>query len=141
MEDNEWSDDEIDIKEQPNRDFPPSDSETDSDYEEYNKLILQKFKDKEFSDFSNSFEKPKKKLKEKKEQNNKNKIFIDFSSISEETAKKKWVSKRMENQKIKDGKVIKKVRKFNPRLPIPTKETFIKKIQNANFSVNDFPEL
>ena len=67
MSNEEWSDDEdTNIEPQPDRMFPPSDSESEEDLSEYNKLILSKISDDNYNFFK---EQPKKEIipKEKKE--------------------------------------------------------------------------
>lgn len=144
MSNEEWSDDEdTNIEPQPDRMFPPSDSESEEDLSEYNKLILSKISDDNYNFFK---EQPKKEIipkekKEKKEQKS-NKMNINWSDfIKEKPKEKKWLSKRMEEKKLKDGK-IKYTRQFNPRLPIPTrKKKFSNKNNSHKYVLEDFPEL
>ena len=147
MSNQEWSDDEEDnINPQPDRMFPPSDSESDEDFSEFNRLVLTKVKEDNYSFFksndSNNDNNPKKKykIKEKKD----NKINIDWNNLEEDNKEKKWQSKRMNDRKLKEGK-IKNVRKFNPRLPIPSKKLNKDKKKNIvkqiNINNEEFPEL
>lgn len=152
MSDNEWSDDEtnyeINIKKQPNRDFPPSDSESEEEYENYNSIIMEKLTQKSVDSLysmGNSLDnnKPKIEKNKKKVKENKKKIIIfDYSKV-EETKPKKWVSKRMESKKKDEGKIKVIKRKFNPRLPLPLKDMFKRKSyeSNQNLNINNFPKL
>jgi hypothetical protein len=152
MSDNEWSDDEtnneINIKKQPRRDFPPSDSESEDEYEDYNSIIMEKLKQKSIDSLysiSNSIDnsKPKTEKKDKKSKENKKKIIIfDYSKV-EEDKPKKWVSKRMESRKKDEGKIKEVRRKFNPRLPPPSKDMFKNKSNenNQNLNIENFPKL
>lgn len=150
MSDNEWSDDEtnneINIKKQPRRDFPPSESESEDEYEDYNSIIMEKLKGKSVDSFysiGNSIcNKPKiEKTKKNKENKNKNIIF-DYSKV-ENTKPKKWVSKRMESRRKDDGKIKLVIRKFNPRLPPPSKDMFKNRLAKTNKELDksNFPKL
>ena len=135
----EWSDDEEnDIAAQPDRMFPPSDSESEEefDYSEINKLILDKVDENKY-DLEEKEIKNTKKVKKPK--SDKNKITIDWNDLNK-PKETKWMSKRMKERKLQDGK-IKKVRKFNPRLPVPNKIKIKKEKLNDNIDINDFPEL
>jgi hypothetical protein len=142
MSDNEWSSDE-DTNEVPEqRELNMLESEEDSEYEEERQYILSLMKDRKsnFDMMSVTNEKPKeKKYKHKKQ---KVKELIDITPPEyHEPEKKKWVSKRMENKKEKDGKVTVTKRHFSPRLPIPTLATFKKKNEKTQLSDADFPSL
>ena len=149
MSNNDWSDDEtetLNIQEQPKRDFPPSDSESEEEYEyNYNKILA-------CSNIENYEAKSKLKnnvVKKKVTKNQPKKIVFDWSKKEEpETTKKKWVSKRMESKKLKEGKVTVTTpkRQFQPRLPVPTKKYKSKanNINIKNFNIEnkkEFPKL
>ena len=146
----EWSDDEEDnINPQPDRMFPPSDSESDEeyDYSELNKLILNKVNPNTYelnNCKSNNCEiqEASKVKKQRKREPKNNKVIINWNELTKtETKEKKWMSKRMEERKQQEGK-IKNIRQFNPRLPIPNKKNVNKNIKiKENFNSNDFPEL
>jgi hypothetical protein len=126
MSDIQWSDDENsssdenDVGEQTTN-YELSEEEDDEEEREY---ILSLFKNKEYKNDYNSLTKIKdvKQDVKHKEKTNK-KIILDLKEkevINEST--KKWTSKRMNNTKIKDGKIEMVVkRQFKPRLPIPQK--------------------
>lgn len=138
----EWSDDEEnDIVPQPDRMFPPSDSESEYeyDYSEINKLILDTTYENKYN-----FQEKIEIKKVKKSKSEKNKVTFDWNDLNKQK-ETKWMSKRMKDRKIQEGN-IKKVRQFNPRLPIP-----LKKYKNKNkdkdknvkekLNMKDFPEL
>lgn len=147
MSNQEWSDDEEDnfIEEQPERLFPPSDSESEEDFSEINAMILRKIENKkEVYNFNENIVKKKDKKKENKQNKEPKNNKISWSElISKEDTKKekKWVSKRMTQLKEKEGKIIKS-RQFNPRLPIPNKKIIKNNEKNTNTpNINEFPEL
>ena len=141
----EWSDDneDLDVPEQPDRDFPISDEESESEDEEYRRFILQKPINSESIDYSNC-KKKSPTQKKRKEKIPKQKILFSSPNEPEKEKKNTWVSKRMEQRKINDGKVQTSKRRFNPRLPPPkTKEKNIKKNIDNSYCINDqdFPDL
>lgn len=151
MSNEEWSDDEEDnIEPQPERLFPPSDSESEDDFSEINAMIVKKLENKtdvfSFSE-TNLKKEVNKHIKKEESKNTKkegknNKInWADFLKKDDSKKEKKWISKRMKDRKEKEGKVT-VTRKFNPRLPIPNKNKIKKheKIINTT-NINDFPEL
>ena len=152
MSDNEWSDDENTVPEQNELLMP--EEEENSDYEEERMYVLNLFKkrEKETQNYFNNFNensqiKNKKTHKKDKKQNNENKNLLDIDlrvSYSPETEKKGWVSKRMEEKKIKEGKTIEVKRNFNPRLPYPKlNKNRNKKDEKTTFTLgdDDFPSL
>lgn len=152
MSDNEWSDDENTVPEQNELLMP--EEEEDSDYEEERIYVLNLFKKREKETpnyYSNVSEttpiKNKKKHKTDKKQQCENKNIIDIDlrvSYSPETAKKGWVSKRMEEKKKIEGKVTEVKRHFNPRLPYPKlNKNRNKKEEKTTFSLgeDEFPSL
>ena len=149
MSNQEWSDDEEDnnIEPQPERLFPPSDSESEDDFSEINAMIVKKLENKtdvfSFSEtnLKKEVNKHNKKENTKKEVKNNKINWTDFLTKEDSTKEKKWISKRMKDRKEKEGKV-KITRKFNPRLPIPNKNKIkiSEKIVNMN-NINEFPEL
>lgn len=80
--------------------------------------------------------KKEKKKKDKKKKKNK---VLDLNSFIENSKPKKWSSSRLKEKK-KELNIIpkKEPRKFNPRLPIPTKDTFKKEKLKVEIS---FPKL
>lgn len=78
-------------------------------------------------------EKKPKKPKKKKEKDVKYLTFDEFQSSLEETKPKKWKSSRSLSKKQELGIVTRKItkRRFHPRLPIPTVDTF-KKFNNED---------
>ena len=147
MSNQQWSDDEEDnsIEEQPERLFPPSDSESEEDYSELNAMIIKKIENKkEIYTFNENVIKKKQKKKENKpvKESKNNKISWSKLIIKEDDKKeKKWVSKRMNKLKEKEGKILKS-RQFNPRLPIPNKKIIKKQSKIINTTnINEFPEL
>lgn len=120
MTDNSWSDDEneeIELK-QDNRDFPPSDSESEDDDDYYEMLRIVNSKNNKM-DFENSNLSSNKSQennlnnniqKKSKLKDNKKFVKLDLTKLDKP---KSWISKRMQNRKGPE------VRKFNPRLPIP----------------------
>jgi hypothetical protein len=154
MSDNEWSDDENTVPEQNELLMP--EEEENSDYEEERMYVLNLFKkrEKETPNYYNNFDentlvknktKNKNKTEKKQQCENKNLLEIDLRvSYSPETAKKGWVSKRMEEKKIKEGKVTEAKRHFNPRLPYPKlNKNRNKKEEKNTFTLGDedFPSL
>jgi hypothetical protein len=145
MSDNEWSSDE-EINEVPEqKELNMLEYEEDSDYEDERQYILSLTKDKIF-DFESSLShienKKNKKNKKKVIKPSKKKIIIDIYTLNnEESNKKKWISKRMKDKRLKEGKVEVTKRKFNPKLPLPTFKTFKKEKQTTKFTSNDFPTL
>lgn len=127
MSNNQWSEDEDnDIKEQPERIFPPSDSESEEDYD-YSKINNSKslFENEEYL-LKNQFKKNNENKVRIKKQKNKKTINWYDNEVSNEPEKKKWISNRMLNKKKRDGKIVTELkRKFNPRLPIPNNKTKI----------------
>lgn len=147
MSNNEWSDDEDNnIKQQPEKFFPSSDSE--SEYEEYDYTKL-KCKSYTFDNLNkNKLSSSKKEIKKKEI---KQKEYINWykSDMYKQTnnlnKSNKWVSKRMQN-KIGDKIDICKQRQFNPRLPVPNKKNKTYKINKPNNNLkldnnNEFPKL
>jgi hypothetical protein len=120
----EWSDDDNNDEEielsQPNRDFPISDNEEESEEEEYDMYELAKLTaNKSMAD--DLFKKEDKTIKD---------------SIKEPL---KLPQKTQLN--IKTEQLVKQKRKFNPRLPPPNK--YNKRNNNLNIKLNlsDFPSL
>lgn len=120
MTDNSWSDDEneeIELK-QDNRDFPPSDSESEDDEEYYEmlKIINSKNKTMDFESCNINSNKSQDNNsdnnihKKNKIQNNKKFVKLDLTKLNKP---KTWVSKRMQCKKGPE------IRKFSPKLPIP----------------------
>lgn len=72
--------------------------------------------------------KKEKKPKKKKEKDVKYLTFDEFQTKLEETKPKKWKSSRSLSKKEELGIVTRKItkRRFHPRLPIPTEDTFKK---------------
>ncbi len=77
--------------------------------------------------------KKEKKPKKKKEKDVKYLTFDEFQTKLEETKPKKWKSSRSLSKKEELGIVTRKItkRRFHPRLPIPTVDTF-KKFNNED---------
>lgn len=106
-------------------------------------------RNKESSSFEvqqdSSIKKKKKKVREVK---NKSLSLFEYQQKLEDEKPKKWKSKRF-NEKKEELGIVKitrpKKRQFNPKLPIPTYETFRKKSdENEDIDVDDnemFPEL
>ena len=106
-------------------------------------------RNKESSSFEvqqdSSIKKKKKKVREVK---NKSLSLFEYQQKVEDEKPKKWKSKRFNEKKEELGivKITRPIkREFNPRLPIPTYETFRKKgDEYEDIDVNDgemFPEL
>ena len=126
--------------------------EEDSDYEmdeETRRIIYNaSLKSMEKSTFfsEDTVQKPKKvKPKKNKQREVKHLSFIDFQNKLEEEKPKKWKSSRSQNKKEELGITTKKIvkRRFNPRLPVPTIDTF-KKIEDEDEITNseeNFPSL
>ena len=151
MSNNEWSDDEDNnIILQPDKSYPPSDS--DSEYEEYD---YSKLNCKSYT-FDN-LELNKKKPVSAKIKETKQKDYINWyrSDVCKQTDNlkdsnnsnnsHKWVSKRMQHKRG-DKNDICKQRHFNPRLPVPNKKQIVLKIKQSNTDFilknhNEFPKL
>ena len=141
-----WSDDdEIEIEPQPDRMFPPSETESDEEYENYNKIINEKLCNDDIDNRYNIKQEKIVKNKNCKEIKQKTKINLWETINKKPEEKKTWSSKRMQQKRINEGKIKVKNRQFNPRLPIPIKNN--KKILNNNnkfsikFDKNNFPEI
>jgi hypothetical protein len=139
---NYFSEDEIDDKslnsdeeeEEKTFDEMYPDGITEEERVYYNK-IQQKHIGKPCDDFSNfTVSTPKKKIKKVRKVRKVTNLLLTkdfFENKEEEEKSKKWKSKRLQNKKKTLGIVRKRVRKFNPRLPPPTKGQFNKKIKKT----------
>ena len=88
----------------------------------------------------------KKKKKERKEKVSKQVSIFEFQQKIEDDKPKKWTSKRFSEKRERLGiqkTDLPKKRTFNPRLPIPTFETFRKDEDSEDIALSDemFPEL
>ena len=145
---NEWSDDneDSDIPEQPDRGFPMSDEESESEDEEYRQLIFKKSIEANLPNYNNYTHEHKPVQRKRKEKIQNKKTYLNTTIESEVEKKTTWTSKRMETKKIQDGKVQLVKRKFTPRLP-PPKNQFKNKNIKKNISnpycisEQDFPDL
>ena len=79
-------------------------------------------------------QKKERKPRKKKEKEVKYLTFDQFQSKVEDSKPKKWKSNRSLSKKEELGIVTRKIvrRRFNPRLPIPTEDTFKKFNKNIN---------
>ena len=122
----EWSDDDNSQEEvelsQPNRDFPISDNDEDSEEEEYDMYELSKLTVNN-SMADNLFK------KEDKPINN-------INNINKESKVPPKIQLNIKNEQI-----VKPKRKFNPRLPPPNKYNKYNNNFNIKLNSNDFPSL
>lgn len=116
----------------------------------YNAMKRRAEEDKNFYDDLNSVEKPVK--KKERIRKVKTKKYIDLIQVDNnvvEEKPKKWMSRRLADKKkelgIKDDNSKRTVqrRTFNPRLPVPTKDTFKRKVDfnEVNITDEEFPSL
>jgi hypothetical protein len=127
--DNYFSDSDKSIDNNENDTLQQEEEESDYEMDEETRRIIyeasKKNVDRCFFD-GGSVPKKEKKPKKKKEKDVKYLTFDDFQKKLEEEKPKKWKSNRSLNKKEELGIVTRKIikRRFNPRLPIPTVDTF-----------------
>ena len=113
--------------------------------EETRRIIYESFRKKENTKSEVVEHIPTKKKRERKVKEKKTISLLDLEEKEELSKQKKWSGKRFSNKKKEMGieHVKVKKRQFNPRLPIPSQETFrkIDIIDDINFSPESFPEL
>jgi hypothetical protein len=116
--------------------------------EETRRIIYDSSRTKDYSKkFFEELEVPKKKKREKKIKANNTISLAELEEQTEQNKSKKWSGKRFSDKKKEMGISNTKIKKrqFNPRLPIPSQETFRKVniIDDIDIDINgeDFPEL
>ena len=135
--DNYFSDSDKSLDNNENDTLQQEDEESDYEMDEETRRIIYEASknsvDRCFFEGGTVPTKKTKKPKKKKEKDVKYLTFDEFQSSLEETKPKKWKSSRSLSKKEELGIVTRKItkRRFHPRLPIPTVDTF-KKFNNED---------
>jgi hypothetical protein len=129
----DWSDDdssneEDNIGEQPNRDFPPSEDEDEEDVEEYDMEEIRQLTMNQYNTWTDIF---------KSEQKDTSKTNVLNKIVSNNVSKPK-IQSSINN--IKNLQTYEK-RKFNPRLPSPDKYKKNNSSNSYKLNRNEFPTL
>lgn len=137
----EWSDDDDNnLNNNEDKLYPLSEEDDGEYYNEYSQIVLNKLNDTNLDEKYNKNTKKEKKVHDKPK---KTKCNL-WNELNKDKVNKKWISDRMKKKRLDDGKIDIKVRKFNPRLPIPNKKYKYKnKIESNKINLNEsnFPDL